>query len=1167
MSTFGIGIRNGNSVVARNGNMTTFPIQTTTETPIVNTNIGGQSPVGQVTIPTTISARSNQPSPMELSPYRTIVRPQQNIDILNLTEYTITNGSLQEVLNLGISTLRPELIGLVDYKPFFINNSETETQKISAISYESNILKKDIVNGMLTELLSSSKEEVESWNNEKQLTYEQVQRNLNFFILGFNNLEAIKNSFDIKNIQESFFDTRNFESPRNFFRNTLLFSNNSFDSFSNTKILYQLSYDLRKTLETYSLKLLGSSIPQRLTDTNSININKALPISQESFYSQGLANSQFPYRESGMRALLSSLPSSDENKIKFIINFLSKELRISSGFDRQTENYLTQNFGTNSTVNSNPFDNIIGDVGNDIFETPFGTNSLSSLFEILVPNVSNIKVLPFEKKEIDQSQNIFLPGPRYFVDSILDFSTNNFNTQPLLEFANRYNNVFSNVNFLITQKFFSLNSEQTQEKVFLNFFEKIRNSFSTIDLFSENGLQLLSIALFKIANRDTNFKLMLFQYLLLLGLTTLNATNEKVIFKNFATELRELRGLNFVNVGIGENPDLNSGNSLTPYLNRLAEAIEDYIFNSLPSATNSNLNNINGFGLQRGAIAHLLSTAGSTRIQNIFKGFINFSESIYVGNITRDTFTKFNNVSTSLFLGLCFECFSSFISRYFDATITNSNNLNSVVVVRNKLYNSSVIRAIDEFFTTTRATEISYTIDEYSQFLFDDVVSRNETNSAGLYSTSTFRNNFLDIKNKLIDEDRILLNFLHIFERIGSNLRNTSTNLINYFSSLANIDRTIFLNSINLYKDNFKKGQLRNSIYLFENYKKFFENGSDIKGFNVTTYDWNLLNSLLKTDKYNTDSNFLKLFMVGIPNSFSDKLSEKIEENEITNQNSLEQAKNKTLVYVKIYRKSIENSNIIFKPKKYIFDLATYNKILDNEIEIDKNSNFFGTNGNIAFCNFLDLIDVNNSTINFNIRTINNISRFNVLTNEQKQNLITNHALSYLFEKYLQLLANFKITEETFPLQPYINDFSNPNSFATRSLTNLIQNYLTIVGKLNLEEATKVINSCLTKTNNRNIFDDDARLLLTDSNLLHNGELCKQKILIGKKFERTFIIPVNLNEFAIDIDETNKTENGKKALDVVGNRIILNTLTGESFISKDETINLDDYFITIETVF
>ena len=82
MSTFGIGIRNGNSVVARNGNMTTFPIQTTTETPIVNTNIGGQSPVGQVTIPTTISARSNQPSPMELSPYRTIVRPQQNIDIL-----------------------------------------------------------------------------------------------------------------------------------------------------------------------------------------------------------------------------------------------------------------------------------------------------------------------------------------------------------------------------------------------------------------------------------------------------------------------------------------------------------------------------------------------------------------------------------------------------------------------------------------------------------------------------------------------------------------------------------------------------------------------------------------------------------------------------------------------------------------------------------------------------------------------------------------------------------------------------------------------------------------------------------------------------------------------------------------------------------------------------
>lgn len=520
------------------------------------------------------------------------------------------------------------------------------------------------------------------------------------------------------------------------------------------------------------------------------------------------------------------MPTLPADRIKFVLNFLSKELRVSKALDElEIQRQLRTNF-LSQNVFGNPFDNIFGQIGDDIYQNPIGQNSIASNF--LITAQQNIKILPFEQKEINENENIFLPGTRYFIDSILDSENSQLNLNPLIEFKNNFNTTITNAEILINRLLPS-SGNLTQENIFLNFITKIRNSMSTLDTAYENKLQLITIALFNAARRDSVLKLMLFQYFLLLGLTDNQSGRTDGVFANFGFELRELRGLSFVRMERDENPNIFSGRSgLGLYLERLCETIENHVFPT--RETLSSELNPSPSELGPGNLKELLVGALTTETPNLFKNIIEFCKNIYYESaITKTEIngTKYNNVSTSLLLGLVFESFVSFCS-FFDSSY-NRNSENALTIVRNKNTNISVLNSLD-ILTTSERPNFSNT----DIFRFSDTDEQSDT--ANQENINIIQN----LKSYLIFEDKIIYDFLHVLGVIKTNLVNTVNSSIVFFQN-SRIQT--------MGKQNFKKNNLKTSLQIYRKYKHFLDT-SEVDNLSITENEYKALNSLLKFQEF-----------------------------------------------------------------------------------------------------------------------------------------------------------------------------------------------------------------------------------------------------------------------------------------------------------------------------
>ena len=1122
MTTFGISARNG-GVALRTGGLTTQP---TIDARAIST-----------VLPTTVpSFRSPAASSgVDYSPYRTSTRRPFSSDTLNVSQYTIRNNTIQNIINSGFSSSRPELIGLIDFKPFFTSeNDKTDFGNLSVLKFQSELLRKNILDNIKDRLNKSSF--LENINQDIARNKNEIETELNFLITGYQSFEEIKKSLNIKSFSDTKFDLVKHENIENIFTNYLQFSRASYQNFSNTKILYQLTYDFRKIIETHSYNLFDSRIRGRgNTDNSGIQINKSTN-QQENFYTTGLSAAQFPFTQSGLESLNQNIPVLSMDRVKFILNFLSKELRVSKALDElEIQRQLRTNF-LSQNVFGNPFDNIFGQVGDDIYQIPIGQNSIASNF--LITAQQNIKILPFEEKEIDEDENVFLPGTRYFIDSILDSENSTLNLNPLIEFKNNFNTIMSNAEGLINRLLPSTGN-LTQQSIFLNFITKIRNSFSTLDTAYENKLQLIIIALLNAARRDSILKLMLFQYFLLLGLTDNQTGSTDGPFANFAFELRELRGLNFVGVTTDENPNLLSGRSgLGTYLERICETIENHVFPVSDSVRISDLNPAPN-ELASGNLKELLLNVLVGETPNLFKNIIEFSKNIYYQSaITRTEIngTKYNNVSTSLLLGLVFEAFLSFCSLFESRYSQITSGI--LTIERNKRTNSSVLNSLDILSTSERPNFSNTDIFRFGSEIDEDVEGRENINI------------IQNLKSYLIFEDKIIYDFLHIFSVLRLNLVNSVNNAITFFQN----PRIQIVG-----KQNFKKNNLKTSLEIYHQYKDFLTNSST-NSFAVNENEYKALNSLLKLNEFKSNTN--KLFVVGISNGLAEKLINKFSKNQITNKEK------RKLINVVVYKVSIKNSKIIFKPKKIIFDLELSENNFAVNDTIDEDSNFYESDGIAEKFSFYDesVINLNNlNDINLNKTEIYNSENIGI---DIKKEIIKNHIKNYLFKKYIKLTTGYNFSEESFPILPYSQNPTEIVSYLSQNVIQFNREYLTNVLGFSDSEAEKIVLESNKKIINRTTAHDDSRIILTAPEFLNSTEFLRKKIFNEKKFEKVLLICLDLNSFSVDVDKTSETQEGADVIRnlTASNKLNINLVDGEYYIQNESEFYLDDYFVCLETI-
>jgi len=439
--------------------------------------------------------------------------------------------------------------------------------------------------------------EIQNIVNEIRTEYDQTIRNLDTTISFFSNalstIDIVKKSLNIKQIPSNLY-SRNFLSLDRFFEKKMQYNLVKFASFSDTKIILQLLSDFRSILETYSFSLLDITDDDRVNDISPIKIDKSYTTSKTFNFnistlrsSSRVVNATEP---NFFNSFINSLPENPDDRIKILTTLISKEFRVSKGLgQRNVQLTLAGRF--NAQPNGNPFDNIIGEVGSNIFDKPEGTNSLSSL--LYVTDIGGGMILPFESKYIDseEQRQVYVPGSNYFVDSIINVNQNtpSFNTKPYTDYVTKFATITNAARGIIEDIFDFDNPTSPLISTKINdlFLNSIKNNLTTLmDINLTRNLNLNQViisALFKLANRDPQLKNLLFQYICLAGITINKLTvrsEKREIYNLLANDLVTTSNLTAAaTTGIVRKLNDNEvAGNLSFILGLIARQIEDRVF-------------------------------------------------------------------------------------------------------------------------------------------------------------------------------------------------------------------------------------------------------------------------------------------------------------------------------------------------------------------------------------------------------------------------------------------------------------------------------------------------------------------------------------------------------------------------------------------------------------
>lgn len=636
-NVFGLGVRNGS---IQNGGMNIQPLRIPTEvatTPVPRsetTTTIPASPTGATTTRinvgavgpervrsdlvnplagslTTLSANrllnpviANVPQLKLLKSYFLNQNKKYPIDTLSVAQTRISNGQFVPVMDNGITVFRPEIISIIDFAPIWRVGSQPRNSDIGDfinIQFQASHLRQETLLKLVdkiqrTNRQTTSDDQFNLVRSQFQAELKQTEVNISYFSEMLQNIENIKQSLEIKKIPASFYNSSVYLPLQQFFEKRMQYNRTQYDAFSETKLLLQLLSDFRAIMESYSISLLELEDPDRKSDYSPVKIDKTYTLTNGfTFDISNIRSLSVPINATDtnfFNQFVNSLPQNQDDRIKILTTLLSKEYLISRGLGKQDVQRLLQGFGTGNT--GNPFDNIVGEVGNTIFEPPTGPNSIASLM-FVNPGIPNASVLPFENKYVDSDDQkfVYVPGSSYFVDSVLTIQGNSWNTGPFVNYVNLFNNQVKSARTVIENLFDMTSIVSTLSPTSVNDKLLFAVKNSTTGLLEKANIdtdQAVISAIFKLANSDSQLKNMLFQYVILVGMAANSTTEQKEIFDiAAATELSSLRNFSHLMVPEGVSPDPKRGLSvLRLYLDQLSETIEDRV-TTLITRTNPQL--------------------------------------------------------------------------------------------------------------------------------------------------------------------------------------------------------------------------------------------------------------------------------------------------------------------------------------------------------------------------------------------------------------------------------------------------------------------------------------------------------------------------------------------------------------------------------------------------
>ena len=994
----------------------------------------------------------------------------------------------------------------------------------------------------------------------------------------------------------------------------------------------------------FGLAEAGAQTVERSADREfgSYNINQFdITDSQFEFNIRSFRNIGFPILGTAFNQFLDSLPGNSIDRAALLLMSISKEMRISSGLGNESiKSILIDELGGSDV--GNPFETIIGFPGDNITDVPNGTRSLCSLLRY--KNTSNEVVLPFEAVYVKgENGSLYVPGTKEFGDSILQ-SEAPYDISKIKEYQESLSEISSNA-ISLTGKLLGvkgLKSVDLFDEIGRSYDESIDSLISDIESINEAIAYPSTwgeVALIKLAFSDREISHLLFQYVLALGLVGKpgegNFGNNSVesFFRDMS--ISEIRNW-------GDFPVVKQDKSLS---NISVEKLNNALVNFL------GLDEIDGeSSIETGDVANTLTSdsvtgytvlafiaqtlvnkaklkgdqnggagTGTLFTSNILSHFITPRSLVFMNkiadfiatiankasNFTEDGKTRFNRLNYTTIASFAFEAFLSFIEPLLDGVSQPNTNEEYMTI-------SVDINALRQAQSAVRSVFGNYKRASASNTL---QVSQSLSSPIG------------KLKSKLLKEETIINQIISRLRRTFGLVERATSDAVDFFnpqgpnySRLASLveaqggkERISMVNEAQFVLSrkalsDFNEGEGLSLVTKSVGkavgaQKRWVVNRVDvpvfIDGSVISSNEKKFMETIFRRPKFRgSRSENLKILTIGLPAGFSNCLSAEIG---VTEDNAGEIIqKQRDVISINVYRRSIEFEDIVFKPRPYIFELSRFvTKSKINNIEIKQN-NFLEFLNDKSIEITTDFGGRSNKDDYQTQESFFNNEEYSFLSNFQKRQLAINHVESFILGLYLKLLTGVSTDESDYLIndmlaEGFVSDESKEKfkdlvltyvqgvtqqpitlenlKNSSPQIKNLLEKIDTFATQANVtEQITPPVLPGVGISERIELAEDLINFvkLFTPKSLLTGGKIQSLRITSPKLFERIFNLAVDPDDFEIDLTKTFETTSGAKMYEVLEKKgLLMKAVDGKVKIrerSKNNTISLDQFFVNVSTV-
>lgn len=1010
----------------------------------------------------------------------------------------------------GISSSRPEILALCEYKPLYQDDLQSTT--VAGDFVEAQIQLMNLKLQTVTSLVEDLKKDPELASQLDQqegnflLHVNNLKSKVDFLQSIHSNIELAQRALDLRdatskiNVQQiltkyySQLYVDSYSVGEKYGEISYIdalarlgFSKNNAGEFSSTKIFLQLLYEAKKCIRAGSDEFLSMdpSVTANDKDPTAINLrsyddphvalaNGLFPTLAE------ISSSDVHASDATLAALLDRISraykqldvafaksNNDELSLANKLMLLSREITYSKALaDPSTAEFLSSvGYTVSPTIGNNQlFDAVYGQIGSKITDNRTNVNALA-LSSLASRVVDDVAVLTFEPDYTQSDDNsVYTPGSSYYIKSVAKFDSNGFSVAKASQLVKNMTSVLDRyVDF--ADRFWLLpkkgNKKFTKDADIDSVADPLKLSNTLYDVYVEpntgyvrpeiDGDPILDFLVKASSHATLRANLFLYFYCLLVigdnGLSTAKNAQDQ--------EAARLA---------------NTKTSATMY-----KAITNcfLIYNEISG-------NIQAAAKVRNYLANYNSNPVLSKMMNKTMKMYQ----IFVANaIGSSKLTRYSAINDTTIIALLMQIFYDACKRY-----SNVSLVNNLAITTNKNYVNTALKPVQQSLkqVVSQETKNKLTITQAS---FSPILPKNENQPQFLRRLIVKTGIKWSLETRITREQTEVVYAVMAPLCLVRNCRDAIEKFVLYAQSKQSNDS---LNDIlrvvgdsKLVELLVEKGQVqiitdsvkemlaavdpnnanrRNSttfsdVYAISNAKYGADDLSVLDHAIVTDKKVKLMKGVLSNASYaSSRGKNIRLMSVGIPHSFMSKMSANYRLS--AQSHGVKRQKQNDVFVLDVYRSDVRYPDIIFEPISFVFEMSRFASRDEKTYKEVK----FGS----PIATWLDsvpTVDYGNlasPTMVYGADSLRQNLEYSFMSNEDMTNMVRNHVTNMVLETYFRIVTGIPLSERDMYIEDP-DDQDRPASFLTKvllkkSADKIVQFPTPTTSLLDLNDKTKRVS-------------------------------------------------------------------------------------------------------------